>query len=770
MLSLSYFSIACRCPECIVSKKPFVASSSGTEAARTLRWLLTCPHQRSLPLAIMGLMLAINARADQPTLTSDLSVHGPTLDTRPLDSSATPSTGKVNSPDSNLTTQTNAVAVPADPLPQDNTLASNQTPDLNTPGASAEAASAPPVVPASVPSLDGPAAPAPGLVASTDLAVNNAAPMASVPSKTSAAASAPTTNATINLINLMVKRNLISRDDADGLIREAQQEADNASAAQATTAATAEQALTIQQTKPAPAPAPQAPAGGSDDEMRISYVPDVVKKQITDQVTQNVMEETRAENLADTIAANQVPEWVKRLHLTGDIRLRFEGDYFPSGNAQGGNFINFNAINTGSAINVSKAAPNPVQIPQYNVNEDRNRFRLRMRIGVGLDLGSNFTAGVRVATGSDDNPTTENQTLGGTSSAGAQGGDFAKYQIWLDRAFLRYEYGGTPEEDASITIGRFDNPWYGTTMMWANDLAFDGVVAKGSYEVAPGITPFLTGGAFPVFNTDFNFSTNDTTKFSSEDKYLFAVQGGTKWQISKDVKFTTAGGYYDFEQIQGDVSDAIDAQDANGDVTGSTDDSRPSFAQNGNTYIALRNYTGAAASGAYQQQYFGLASKFQVVEVYAQLDYSHFDPFHLSATGEFIDNVGFNRNDIINGGPASDPGPQNNTNTSDPNSFYGGNIGYMVHLDAGKVALEELWDWNVRLSYRYVQTDATVDAFTDSDFGAPLYGTNLKGYALTGNLALSKRVWLGLTFMAADNVAGPTFHSDVVQFDVNAKF
>ncbi len=75
-----------------------------------------------------------------------------------------------------------------------------------------------------------------------------------------------------------------------------------------TTQATAERALTIQQTQPPPAPAPPAQAGPGDDEMSISYVPDVVKKQITDQVTQNVMEETRAEHLADTIAANQVPD------------------------------------------------------------------------------------------------------------------------------------------------------------------------------------------------------------------------------------------------------------------------------------------------------------------------------------------------------------------------------------------------------------------------------------------------------------------------------
>jgi len=189
---LSYFSIACRCPECAASEKPFVTgwSQDSGETARTLQWLLTCPHQRSLPLAIMALMLGVNARADQPvlasadptTLASDLSLHGPTIDTRPLD--AAPATGKVNSPDSNLSMQTSAAVVPADALPQDNTLASNQTPDLNTPGSIAQ--QMPPVVPSPSATVvtDGPIAPAPSLVSSTDLAANTAAP--SVPSKTSA--------------------------------------------------------------------------------------------------------------------------------------------------------------------------------------------------------------------------------------------------------------------------------------------------------------------------------------------------------------------------------------------------------------------------------------------------------------------------------------------------------------------------------------------------------------------------------------------------------
>jgi Putative porin len=578
----------------------------------------------------------------------------------------------------------------------------------------------------------------------------------------STASSSPSQNVTINLINLMVKRNLISADDAASLIKQAEQEADLARAQAVTTQATADRALTIQSSMPPPAPAPVTTP--SDDEVRVAYVPDVVKKQITDQVTQNVMEQTREEHLADTVAASQVPDWVKRFHVTGDIRLRFEDQSYPAGNAVG-TFTNFNAINTSaSGFNVNSFAS---QVPQYDVDQDRDRFRLRARIGAEIDLGENFVSGLRIATGSDDNPVTENQTLGAANNG--QGGNFGKYQIWLDRAFIRYELGATPDRDFTATIGRFDNPFFHTSMIWADDLAFDGVVLQGRYKVATGVTPFLTAGAFPVFNTDLNFSTDQSTKFASEDKYLFAVQGGTSWNINKDFSVKAAGAIYDFEDIQGKVSDPILNAGQN---AGNTDDSRPSFAQNGNTYIALRDYEDptAAPGVTTENQFYGLATRFQVAAVTGRIDFAHFDPFHMSLTGEFIKNVAFDRNDIINNGPGSNPGPQNNTLNSDPNSFVGGDMGYLVHLDLGKAALEQLWDWNVQLSYRYVQSDATVDGFTDSDFGGNLTGTNLKGYTIGGNLALSQRVWMGLRYMSADAVAGPTFRNDLVQFDLNAKF
>jgi len=59
-----------------------------------------------------------------------------------------------------------------------------------------------------------------------------------------------------------------------------------------------------------------------------------------------------------------------------------------------------------------------------------------------------------------------------------------------------------------------------------------------------------------------------------------------------------------------------------------------------------------------------------------------------------------------------------------------------------------------------------VDGFADADFGAPLTGTNLKGYTAYGSLALNPRVWISLRYMSADAIAGPPYKNDIIQLDL----
>ncbi len=556
------------------------------------------------------------------------------------------------------------------------------------------------------------------------------------PTVAAALPTAPSPNATINLIRLMVERGLIPAADAEKLISQAEAEAVQARAALAAVA------------QPAAAPM-------SDDTVRITYIPGSVRRQMVEEVRQDVMSQASQENWA---APRTFPDWVSRWKFAGDMRIRYEGMSFPSDNATGlsSNFWNYNSINTSSSPYDVKGAANP---PLANADQNRDRIRLRARLGAEIDLEEGFTGGFRLATGESNSPVSENQSFGAAGSG--QGGNFSKYSIWLDRGFLKYEKS-VAQSDWSISLGRIDNPFFGTTMLWASDLGFDGLVIQGRRQAGENNTfrPFATLGAFPVFNTDLNFSSTNPNKFKSTDKWLTAAQIGTEWTISKDFSAKVAVAFYDFQNIEGKLSDPYTPlliSDA-----GSTDSTRPAFAQKGNTYMALRDITPNATNGfgtTNQWQYFGLATPFRDVVLTGRLDYARFDPVVVSLIGEFVQNVAFNLSDVS-------AKAINNLDAS--NKFQGGDIGYIVNLQVGHAALDKRWDWNVSLGYRYVESDAVVDGFTDSDFGGG--GTNLKGYTLGGNLALSRRVWVGLKLMSADSIAGPTYKNDILQLDFNGRF
>jgi hypothetical protein len=550
------------------------------------------------------------------------------------------------------------------------------------------------------------------------------------------AAATPSQSVTLNLINRLVQRGVLTKEDASDLIKMAEQDAANA------------QAQAQGQAQEAPAP---------DDTVRVTYVPEMVKNQMVEEIQQKVMTQAVEEKWA---APRTFPEWATRFRFNGDVRVRGQGDFFPSGNVvgNGSSFWNYNSINSGSPFDYTNTSVNP---PFSNVDQDRTRARLRARFGVEVELGNGFTSGFRIATGESSSPVSQNQSLGGGN------GNFSKYAIWLDRGFIQYERG-TRDKNVSVTLGRFENPFFASSMIWSDDLGFDGMAVKGKYKVNDGLTPFFAGGIFPVYNTDFNFSSNQNTKFKSQDKWLYGAQMGTEVGLTKDLSAKVAGAFYDFQHIDGRVSTPytpLTSADA-----GSTDTSRPLFAQKGNTYIALRNILPDSSNSfgtTNQWQYFGLATPYRIAAFTTRLDLSSFDPLHLWFLGEVVKNVAFDKNKINNNGPSNLKGAVNNNGTGSGN-FEGGDLGWFIRLNLGNPSLDKQWDWNVFLGYRYVESDAVVDGFADSDFGGG--GTNVKGYTLGGNLALSPRVYTGFKWMSADAIAGPTFKEDVLQLDLNAKF
>lgn len=576
----------------------------------------------------------------------------------------------------------------------------------------------------------------------------------------SAASATPTGSVVVNLINRLVEKGVFTKEEASDLVAQAEADAEIAQrdtiatqTAIAQTQATQSAMAEVISTQVAPPPA--------EGEVRVTYVPEVVRKQIRSQIKDEVMAQARLENWA---APGILPDWIGKVDPFADFRFRFQADAFPSGNDATGAFPNFNAINTGAPFDVT----GDQFAPQLNTDQDRYRLRLRVRLGAGIDLGENFSAGFRLATGDSNSPTSTNQTIGKPDDG--QGGNFSKYAIWLDRAFLSYTLGDDENHKLGILVGRFDNPFFTTSsIVWDDDIGFDGIAGVARYRVFDRFTPFLVGGAFPVYNTDFNFASNQPVKFESYDKYLFAVQGGLETTVTKDIEVTTALAYYYFQNIEGQLSDPyvpLSASDA-----GNTDASRPSFAQKGNTYMALRNITPTEANNfgtTDQYQYFGLATPYQVLAFSGRIDYTRWEPFTISLLGDYVNNLAFDSS-AINAKAVNNRGPIPDNGLSDSvGAFVGGSTAWSISLQIGAPQIAKRWDWNMAFGYRYVESDAVVDGFTESDFGGG--GTNLKGFTVGGNLALSSNVWLGIRWMTAESIAGPTFKTDVFQFDLNARF
>jgi hypothetical protein len=563
-------------------------------------------------------------------------------------------------------------------------------------------------------------------------------------------------NATINLVNLLVKQGVIKQDQADQLIKQSEDEA--------YVARQASKDATVKADEAAKAASAAASAANPPGTKHVTYVPEVVKRELREEIKKEVMDKAEKENWASPGA---YPEWAQRIRFYGDVRVRYQGAFFPKGNDQI-DAINFNAVNTGSPYDF--ASPN--NIPTYDTTKDRNQVRFRARLGMDADLSNGFDAGIRIATGQDNSPVSTNQTFGNS------GGDFSKYSLWLDRGFIRYQ---NINQEIAVQLGRFDNPfWSPTDLVWYNELGFDGFAVQAKHQVNEWFTPFGVAGIFPLFNTPVNSTANLLSvdpELGSRDRWLFGGQLGFGTHVDSDTQIRVAAAFYDFEGVQGQVSSLCDIASSS-DVC-DTDLTRPSFAQKGNTYMALRNLDESVTLGAVNQfQFFGLVQKYRPLVGSAQIDFAQFNPYHIIIDGEFVWNSAFDRslNNVMPGQFLGGPGvainnrggvPSNApTNTIGP--FNGGDQGWMARVTVGNRDIKTFGDWNVYAAYKFLESDATLDAFVDPDFG--LGGTNLKGYIIGANLGVSNNVWAALKWMSATNIGGIPYASDVVLVDLNARF
>jgi len=109
---------------------------------------------------------------------------------------------------------------------------------------------------------------------------------------------------------------------------------------------------------------------------------------------------------------------------------------------------------------------------------------------------------------------------------------------------------------------------------------------------------------------------------------------------------------------------------------------------------------------------YGLASDFNIVNVNASYDMAMFAPYHVRFSADYAKNVGFDKSavsQLLNGVSVDEQ-----TNA------------WQIRADFGWPKVEVAGNWSVFAAYKYVERDAVLDAFTDSDFH--LGGTNTKGW------------------------------------------
>ena len=542
-----------------------------------------------------------------------------------------------------------------------------------------------------------------------------------------AAAPAPSENATINLIRLLVEQGILKQDKADALIAQAQNEAAQAKQAAASTAAVA---------------GPVAAPG----DVRVQYVPAAVRDQIRDQVKAEVMATAKQENWA---APNTFPDWASRISFDGDIRLRDESRYYSGSNSN--EIVDFAKLNNNGPYDVNPNSSTSLP-PLLNTREDRtNQFRLRARLGMKAVISPEWTAGIRIGTGSDNNPVSTTQNLGG---------GFAKKDIWLDQGYLNWK----PTDELTLTGGRFANPFMSTDMLYSNDLNFDGVAAIFDHKLNRDWGVFGTVGAFPVDYTNDTTTSNGFDKEESDNKWLYGAQLGAKWAINSNNRLKGALAYYRFDDIQGQRSSPCEPWA--GAPGCDTDGTRAAFMQKGNSVFLLRDITPNPANPTTtpQPQFVGLASEFNLLDLNLVWDADLPEDFKLRSQGNYIHNLGYDEGDMRK---RSEGQIVNNLNSN--GEIESGANAWMVQFTLGNALdLKKQGDWNMFAGYKYIQPDALPDGFNDSSFH--LGGTNAKGYFLGGNYGLAKNVYATGRWLSTEAVYGAPFDIDVLQLEINTRF
>jgi len=466
-----------------------------------------------------------------------------------------------------------------------------------------------------------------------------------------------------------------------------------------------------------------ATAKEEEGAVRVPYVPQIVKDEISKQVAKEVQPEVVAGVVKQAKEERwgipgSLPEWLSRIRVFGDLTLREQSDIYSKDNDP---VFDFNAINLAGGYPKT-------QFPYLDTTHDRNRLRLRARLGVEADITPTLRAFIRLASGSLTDPGSESQTLGTYGQ---------RYTVGIDQAYLMWESAPiTRLANVTAMGGRMANPWFSPTeLIYARDLTFEGVATTFRWgwgaKDPEASHVFATLGGFPVLEVPL---------VNQDNKWLVGGQLGTNLRWGNGGQhLRIAGAFYDFLNFTGKLNDP--------NAPGLTNYTAPAFIRYGNTPFDISNSPDPTVN------LFALAAHFKLVDAAATYQFD-FPRYTLAVTGEAVRNIGYHRAEIET--------LSNQTMPRDENH------GYVAETSFGSPTVDSFGKWRAAVGYRYVQRDAVIDAWTDADFHGG--GTNTEGYYVWAQYGLAKNTWFRMRYMSANEIDGPRYGLDILQLDLNARF
>lgn len=301
---------------------------------------------------------------------------------------------------------------------------------------------------------------------------------------------------------------------------------------------------------------------------------------------------------------------------------------------------------------------------------DRHRLQYRLRLGARVTMFDNMEVGVRLASAGDTagNPISSNQTLDNNAS---------KKGLALDLIYGKWIAINNPDWLASITVGKMENPFAFTPIIFDPDYTPEGFGEQLAYHLNERHDLKMNLGQFVLEER----STDATDTYLVGAQLLWDATWSPHWKTALGIGALAIGGSSQLTPGNGQLNIGEGNTRVGGFAT-----NPPAFNFNPIVVDAAITYT---------------RDEFPLYK----------GPFPIQLVGEYLKN------------PAA----------SDDNA------GHSVKLTLGKAGKRRLWEFSYEL--RELQADAIYEEFPESDFnaftqtatavggtGGFVNGTNIRGH------------------------------------------